>query len=215
MKHYNYKIWFICFLTILPAIQLSPHNNEHNDSTQQQVSSSAANPGQAETSHSEEVTPSTAVFKSYGEFPNLHPMVVHFPIVLLLIAFASQLAGFFVFREQLSWITQILLAGGLVGAIFASNIFHPHTSALPANLEQVLETHEWYAALTIWLALVALVFKTISHFWLKRKMWAELIVLLFLAGSASTVSLAAHLGGQMVHIENIGPKGNYLKQHED
>ncbi len=214
MKH-SYKIGIIGLLIALTAIPLAAHEDEHNDSTKQESAKTAISASKTETLTTEETGNADAVFRPYKEFPNLHPLVVHFPIVLLLIAFASQLTGLFIFREQFSWITLFLLAGGLVSAILASNTFHPHTSGLPANLQRLLETHELYASLTIWLATVAFVFKFISHFWLKRKRWAEIVVLLFLTGSAVTVSLAGHLGSQMVYIENIGPKGNYLEQHEE
>jgi uncharacterized protein involved in response to NO len=64
------------------------------------------------------------------------------------------------------------------------------------------------------LAGIALVLKLISHF-TKRKIWAEVIVFLVLAGSAVTVSLAGHLGSQLVFIEEVGPGGNYIKQHDE
>lgn len=211
----SYKIWLIGLWVALAPLSLLAHGDEHNDSTKQETTETVLSSPKTGAAEQYEEGVTDAVFKSYEEFPNLHPLVVHFPIVLLLIAFASQLAGLFIFREQLSWITLFLLAGGLVGAILASNTFHPHTSELPGNLQRMLEAHELYAEFTIWLAVSAFIFKVISHFWLKRKKWGEIVVLLFLAGSAVSVSLAGHLGGQMVHIENIGPKGNYLEQHEE
>jgi uncharacterized membrane protein len=157
----------------------------------------------------------TATFAPFSDFPNLHPLVVHFPIVLLLLAVLTQLAGIFMFRKELSWVTLFLLLGGFAGAILASQVFHPHASGLVDRVQEILDTHEQYASITIWLAGIALVFKIISHFFLGNKRWGEWIIFLVIAGSALTVALAGHLGSQMVYLEDVGPKGNKLEQHHD
>jgi hypothetical protein len=48
-----------------------------------------------------------------------------------------------------------------------------------------------------------------------RKTWFEVIVFLVLGASALTVSLAGHLGSQMVFIEEVGPGGNYIEQQDE
>ena len=120
-----------------------------------------------------------------SEFPSKHPMIVHFPIVLLLVAFFTQLASFFIWGKELSMVTLVLLAGGAIGAYIASNFAHPHTTELNDVAAQLLTLHEDYAAYAKWSSIVALVLKTISHFFLKRKLWGEILIALILAGSVN------------------------------
>ena len=147
----------------------------------------------------------------FSEFPTLHPLVVHFPIVLLLLAALLQFTGFFVFKKELSWITMGFLLLGVAGAWMASNPYHPHTSVLTGNAAWLLEQHEKYASLTFWAGLAALAVKIITHFFLKKKFWAEILVFTLLATATYFVSTTAHFGAQMTHIEGIGPQGHHLE----
>ncbi|OJV31376.1 MAG: hypothetical protein BGO32_01785 [Bacteroidetes bacterium 37-13] len=160
-------------------------------------------------SHQHHTSGTTA---SFSDFPTLHPLVVHFPIVLLLMAFILQAASLFVFREPLSWVVLITLALGFAGAIVAGKYVHPHTTnAISEHAALVLTEHERFASLSIWLSGTALLFKIISHFILKRKLWAEILIALIMLGASICVSMAGHHGAQLVHIEGIGAQGNFLE----
>ncbi len=148
---------------------------------------------------------------AFSDFPTLHPLVVHFPIVLLLLAALLQFTGLFVFKKELSWITMGFLFLGVVGAWMASNPYHPHTSELAGNAAWLLEQHERYASLTFWAGLAALVVKIITHFFLKKKQWAEILVFVLLVTTTYFVSTAAHFGAQLTHIEGVGPQGHHLE----
>ncbi len=213
-----------------PALLLA-HEEPHDDSTQttqadqetqntndeegitENAENTALSSAGEEASDAEQKE--TSLFAPFRDFPNLHPLVVHFPIVLLLLAVLTQFAGVFIFRKELSWVTLFLLLTGFAGAILASQVFHPHASGLTDKVQEILETHEQYASLTMWLSGIALLFKIISHFFLERKPWAEWIIFIVIAGSALTVGLAGHLGSQMVYLEDVGPKGNKLEQHHE
>ena len=163
--------------------------------------------------HGDENTKVENISASLDDFPTLHPLVVHFPIVLLLLAVVSQLAGFFIWKNELGIITIILLAGGLIGAYVSGAYVHPHTEGLNERMQAMLTEHERYASWTNWFSLFALIAKVISHFILKKKWWSEAIVMVLIFLSAYSVSIAGHHGSQMVHIEGIGAKGKYLEQH--
>ncbi len=208
------KLALYFFVFIIP-VQIAAHRDENqNDSTKQDTTQTVASENQ-QISEASQTKNSTALFAGFEEFPNLHPLIVHFPVVLLLLAVFSELIAFFVYTKSLSWVTLALLLGGFIGGILASQFFHPHTTNLSEKAINILEAHESYANWTLWLAGIALLFKTISHFFLNQKILAEVIVLLLIAGSAITVSLAGHLGSQMVFIENIGPKGKHIEQHDE
>ena len=149
---------------------------------------------------------------SLEAFPTLHPLIVHFPIVLLLLSLLTQFTGLFVFRKELNWITLLLVFGGLIGAYVAAQLVHPHTTGLSETASWVLEKHEEYADYTLWTALAAFLLKIVSMFLLKKKIWMEVIILVVLAASAYSVSEASHYGAQLLHIEGVGSQGNYIEQ---
>lgn len=147
----------------------------------------------------------------WKDFPSLHPLIVHFPIVLLLLAFLTQLAALFTWKKELSLLTGILLLGGFIGAYLAGRFFHPHTGELTDAAQQVLDLHDRYADYTIWSAGIALLLKGISHFLLKQILWLEILMLILLGLVAGVVSKAGHYGATLVHIHEVGPQGNFLE----
>jgi len=165
--------------------------------------------------HEHEEMHSTIVEARLSDFPSLHPLLVHFPIVLLLLAFLTQLLALFVWKKEFSLLTGILLLGGLVGAYLVSTFFHPHTGELSEAAQQVLDLHDRYAEYTIWASGIALLLKAASHFFLKRKLWMEVLVVTAIAGAAWSVSHAGHYGATLVHLHGVGPQGNHLEMHED
>lgn len=148
------------------------------------------------------------------DFPNYHPLVVHFPIVLLITAAVFQVLSFFFYRKELSVAALMLLAAGVISVWLASNTFHGHAGELPEKINALFEEHERMADFTLWFSAAALVVKLVSHFFTGRKWWSEAVVFVLLAGAAITVSIAGHHGAQLVHIEGVGPRGNYLEKHE-
>lgn len=149
-----------------------------------------------------------------AEFPTLHPLVVHFPIVLIILAAIIQLASLFVFRRELSWLVVFLAAFGAVGAYLSSNVFHPHTTGLSENAQRLLTEHELYADWTFWLAVAGLFAKGISNFFLDRKWWSEGVASVALILAATAVAVAGHHGAELVHKEGVGPQGKFLEKHD-
>lgn len=147
-------------------------------------------------------------------FPNYHPLIVHFPIVLLIFGAVFQVLSFVVYRIEFSMATLLLLVAGTSSAWLASNVFHVHVMNLTESAAQIFETHELMAKYTFWLAIAALVAKAVSHFYLSRRWWSEAAVLILLVGASITVSIAGHRGAQLVHMEGVGPQGKYLETHE-
>lgn len=181
------------------------HKNEKKDSAAKTVAAAPSDSlmQQAMEEHEER--------QAVNAFPNYHPLIVHFPIVLLLLAAIFQLFSFFIYKKELSWLTLLLL--GVIATWLASNTFHTHPEELTGRSKETFEIHEQMASFTWWFSIAALAIKIISHFFLKRKWWMESIVALLLVGSAITVSIAGHHGAMLVHIEGIGPQGKYLESN--
>jgi len=157
----------------------------------------------------------TAVHTENGpnDFPNYHPLVVHFPIVLLIVATVLQIWSLFGYRKELGLAALVILIAGVISAWLASNVFHAHVASLPESALRLFEEHERFASYTFWFSLAAAVGKGVSHFLLARRWWSEAIVVLILLAAAVAVSITGHHGAQLVHIEGIGPKGHLLESH--
>jgi len=147
-------------------------------------------------------------------FPNYHPLIVHFPIVLLLMAAFFQLLSLFVLKKEVSLVTIILLGLGVISAWLASNTFHAMPGELTGRAKEIFATHEAMAEFTWWISLAALLIKIPSHFYMKQKWWMEFAATICLIGSAITVSIAGHHGSMLVHMQGVGPMGKYLDTYK-
>ena len=151
--------------------------------------------------------------KPLREFPTLHPLVVHIPIIFLMIAAAMSTVSLFLFKRELTWTAYVVLLIGFVGAYASSNWFHAHTISLPPVTQQLLEEHENYADYTIWASGIAMLLQSVNLFLLKRKFMVNVIVTVLLITSAVFVAIAGHHGAELVHKHGVGAKGNMLEKH--
>lgn len=149
---------------------------------------------------------------SLNVFPSYHPLIVHFPIVLLLVAAIWQLISLFFPSRKWDYPVLFLLVGGLLGAFLAGSLLHPHTQDLTKNALLILKQHELYAALTLYSSLAAFIVKLSGILFVKKmKFPLEIITTVVLFFSAICVSIAGHSGAHLTHIEGVGPKGNYIE----
>jgi uncharacterized membrane protein len=163
-----------------------------------------------EEEHAQHIHEPATVHASLDDFPNRHPLFVHFPIVLLLAAAGVQLANIFFLRKSLDWVVTVGVLVSFAFAYYVTKIDHPHTEGLTDHAKLVLEQHDFYADWTIWLAGIALVAQLLNQFLLKGKRWSVAVVALILAGAAYSVAMTGHYGAQLVFIEGVGPQGKYL-----
>lgn len=145
------------------------------------------------------------------DFPTLHPLIVHFAIVLIIVAAGLQLLNIYLMKKEIAWIVAGILLVGVVAAWFAAKNFHPHTQGISEHAKLVLDQHEKFADWTIYMGFIGLILQVANLFLFKTKRWAAAVVAIVLAVSAYSVSRAGHYGSQLVHIEGIGPQGKYLE----
>jgi uncharacterized membrane protein len=151
----------------------------------------------------------------FSDFPNLHALVVHFPVVLLLVAAALQAVLVFKDWQQVRWIALVAMAGGFAGGILASTTFHAMPRGLPPKAAAIFAIHEQYAGYTLWLAGITLLLAGVGEFFqIRRRAYAVLVLVPALA-AAGAVSWAGHHGAQLVYVEGVGPKGNMVMSEEE
>ena len=150
-----------------------------------------------------------------NDFPNYHPLIVHFPLILLLIAAVMQIALMFFTNKAFNYAVVALTVIGFVTALMSATILHAEpVRNLSPEAKAVFHAHEQYATITLWLSGIASLFKIAGLFFYKK--WIEIGALIFLAGSAVTVTIAGHHGAELVYKQGIGPKGELLnKDHDD
>ena len=237
------KIYFLSILLLLTYTSLSvAHEGKKHkkDSTATQADSTSqknAKYAQGDTLHHHEEgmkIDESKVTADFSDFPSMHPLIVHFAIVLIIVAAAIQLLNVIILKKELAWIITAILLIGFLAAWFAANNFHPHTHGLSEHAKLVLEQHDKFAEWTINTAMVGLALQIIYLFLLKYNKAMKttpvegvdgfasnlsrisvIVIAIVLLSSAYCVSRAGHYGSQLVHIEGVGPRGKFLEmEHE-
>jgi uncharacterized membrane protein len=144
-------------------------------------------------------------------FPTLHPLVVHFPIVLLMVAPGFLLLGWFLKKEGLFISSFFTSLGGFTGAFVSSNLVHPHTATLPEAAQEILLRHELWAGWTIGLSGFSILLFVLAYFYRSRRNFILILAFIVIALSAIFVSLAGHEGAKLTHLHGVGPQGKYLE----
>jgi uncharacterized membrane protein len=145
----------------------------------------------------------------------LHPMVVHFPIALLIVVVLFDVAALFWPKAELaraSLYLSAIAAVGAIGAYFSGEAAEEPVEHLP-GIETLLERHEDLGKLLVIGAIAVLVVK-LAFFW---RRWHETVagraVQAFL-GAALAVLVAAtgYVGGQLVYEHGAGVRP-VIEQH--
>ena len=109
----------------------------------------------------------------FKDFPLLHPFAVHFPIVLILLAVAFQ--AIVVWKpswQQVRWVSLSIMTVAFLSAWATSTIFHAEPSPdVPENAMAMFESHEKYAAYTLWASGITLLLKAIGAYELRATFW--------------------------------------------
>ena len=142
---------------------------------------------------------------------HLHPMIVHFPIALVMVGFLFDAVSFFFKKDFFSKAGFYLLILGTLGVIAAyfSGQYAGSGITEAGTLKEALETHEEAAELTLWLmtgaALVRIAFVLLKKYSgaLKGVAFA-----LFLLGVISIVRTGAY-GGELVYKHAAGVQLNF------
>ncbi len=141
---------------------------------------------------------------------HIHPMIVHFPIALLIIGFLFDITGLFIKRNFFSWagFSLLILGGlGIVAALLSGNLAGSGI-AEEGMLKQALETHKNAALITVWLVIATVVFRSLLV--LFKKYTGLLRVAAFALFLISVLSIArtGYYGGELVYKHAAGVQFN-------
>ncbi len=137
---------------------------------------------------------------------HFHPMIVHFPVALILVGFLADVVSLFFRKEKcLSKLGLYLMVLGTLGAAAAflsGNLFtiEPTEGAMV----EIFERHETLALVTLLImSVVTLIRIGVLVFKKEKPVYQWLVFCLYLAGTIS-VSITGFLGGSMVMDYMIG-----------
>lgn len=131
---------------------------------------------------------------------HIHPMVVHFPIALILVGFMAELFYLFFRKEPFLQAASFWLfcAGAVTAALaYASGLFL--TKELYGEAGVVQSSHELFAELTVIIALVGAAFKIYLKAEGKENGFLKWIAFAFYAATTIFVSITGYYGGVLVY----------------
>jgi len=136
---------------------------------------------------------------------HLHAMVIHFPIALLMVGFLSELIALFTKKEFFSTAAFYLLVLGALGATAAYlSGSYAGEGIEDGPLKIPMELHEQAATITLVLAIVTAIFKSVILLFKYKKSWSKWLGILLFLAVVGAVARTGYLGGQLVYSHGAG-----------
>jgi len=137
--------------------------------------------------------------------PNLHPLIVHFPIALIFVILACDFIGFFMKRDFYLKIGSVITIFALVGGLAAllSGILAEETVEKSiGSAHDLLERHELMGYMYIGVLAAMAIFR----FAIGKRLFGRLglIALLLSLIASGIVAYGGYLGGEMVYAHGVG-----------
>jgi uncharacterized membrane protein len=131
---------------------------------------------------------------------HIHPMLVHFPISLVIIGFLADLV-LIIYKKEL-WLSKAgfyLLLTGTIAALFSLLSGTLFTSELSGEAGEIRETHELMAWITVAILVIASVFQILLNIRKADTRYFRIISLLLYGLGALSVSITGFYGGTLVY----------------
>jgi uncharacterized membrane protein len=132
---------------------------------------------------------------------HFHPMIVHFPVALILLGFfADTISVFFNNKNRcLSKIGFYLMILGTLGAITGYFTGEYFTEELTGTAHELKEEHELYSKVTMYVMIAASIIRLYANFAGKEKGFLKWFIYLLYAIGAVAVGYTGFLGGSLVY----------------
>lgn len=140
------------------------------------------------------------------DLTHLHPMIVHFPIALLIVGFLFDIAGSITKRESFTQTAFYLIILGALGVIAAFITGDQAGSGITEEgaLKQALENHEEAATLTIWIVSIAAAFRIALVLLKKFKGVLKMVSLALFLIAVLAIARTGYYGGELVYKHAAG-----------
>lgn len=135
----------------------------------------------------------------------LHPMLVHFPIALIIIGFIADLTSLFLTKEKcLSKMALYLEVTGMLAAIAAFGTGYYFTSAMEGDAGIMRSNHQLFATLTLVFIILATFFRLLLVYQKKEEGQLKYLAMCLFLLAFIFVIITGHLGGKLVQDYLIG-----------
>ena len=136
---------------------------------------------------------------------HLHPMLVHFPIALVIFGFLAEIAFIFFKKEvSLNKMGYYLLIVGTLAAIVTWLTGNFFTSEMDGAAGKIREAHELFATITLVLLLVTSILRTTLMILKNENSLLKKVSFLLYGLAVLTVSITGNLGGSLVYNYMMG-----------
>ncbi|TGB00350.1 hypothetical protein E4665_01345 [Sporolactobacillus shoreae] len=142
----------------------------------------------------------------------LHPLLVHFPIALLIVGTAFQIIAVWkkdFFDKAALLLLSLGFLSGIIAYLSGDGAEQFAASQWGNGYRSIVHIHQAYATVTLLLFGAAIGLRLINYFF-KRKFIMPLVLIICLTGSI-TLALTGHYGGEMVYIQKHASSLNTLK----
>lgn len=131
---------------------------------------------------------------------HFHPMLVHFPIALVVLGFIAEIVLLFFKKDAGLFATgfYLLIAGTLsaLAAILAGVLFTPEMSGAAAEIQEI---HELFAWITLGTLLAASVLRIFLHYKKTENTSLKRVAFVLYCLGAIAVSITGFYGGTLVY----------------
>ena len=136
---------------------------------------------------------------------HLHAMIIHFPIALLMAGFFSEVIALFIKKEFFKDAAFYLLILGALGATAAYLTGSYAGEGIEEGpLKNPMELHEQAATITLWLAIIKALFRSVIFYFKYNRNWTKWLGIILFAALAGGVARTGYLGGQLVYSHGAG-----------
>lgn len=131
---------------------------------------------------------------------HLHPITVHFPIALLIVAFIFEILALVYKNNRVFSMVgfSVFIAGtlGAIVAVISGNLF---TEELTGPMDEVLDNHHLFANITMYLAIITSLFKVYLMVQKKEETSLKWVSFSAMFITMIAVGLAGYFGGSIVY----------------
>lgn len=136
----------------------------------------------------------------------LHPLVVHFPIVLLLVATLFELVNLFVKKDYLGKSSTILYVLGVISGLVTLTTGDPAEEFAydkwGQGIHDTVELHSTLANVSVILFAIVAVVKLFGKLVKMNKTLITALVIVFSLAGSTTLAITGHLGGKIAYLHD-------------